>query len=297
MTDVADPGTTRAGFVALAGLPNAGKSTLLNALLGRKLSITAPKPQTTRNRIVAVAAHGDSQLVFVDTPGIHHARGLMHRRMVEQARSSLGEADVSCWLIAADKGIRRPDREQLAALADKSTVIVLNKIDRVSKPSLLPIMAEIAEINPNAQCLPVSALRRQGIDDLTAVLADLVPEGPWLYPSDVLTELPARFFVAELVREQLFRRLREEMPYRLAVVVDRFQERGGRTRIQATIYTDSPSSKKIIVGAGGEGVKTVGIEARRGCERFLETRVDLFLDVKVRKAWQEDERFLAELGI
>jgi len=297
VTDLVSHADSRAGFVALAGLPNAGKSTLLNAILGRKLSITAPKPQTTRNRIVAVSAHGHSQLIFVDTPGIHRARGLMHRRMVKQARSSISDADVSCWIIAADKGVRRHDREELAGLTGKATVIVLTKIDRVAKPLLPPIMRELADLHPQAQCVPISALRREGIEELTGLLAELLPEGPWLYAADVLTELPARFFVAEFVREQLFRRLHEEMPYRVAVVIDRFEQQRGRTHVQATIYTDTPSSRKIIIGAGGETIKAVGIEARRGCECFLEGRVDLFLDVKVRKAWQEDERFLMDLGI
>ncbi len=292
-----EPPGGRAGFIALVGAPNAGKSTLLNAVLGIKISITAPRPQTTRNRILGIHNVDETQLIFVDTPGIHRPRGLMHQRMVERARESVGDADIACWIIDVGRGLRQRDIEEIVALAPQPTVVVLNKVDTIDKRSLLPMLAKLSEVAPAVECVPVSALKHNGVDELIRVLARMVPEGPWLYPEDALTDQTDRFFVAELVREQLFRRLREEMPYRLAVVTEGFEEKQGRVWIQCLIYTDTDSSKKIIIGKAGEAIKAVGIAARKGCELHLQCPVDLRLEVKVRKSWQQDRQFLSELGI
>ena len=290
-------GESQAGFVALVGAPNVGKSTLLNRILGRTLSITAPKPQTTRNRVLAVENRGARQFVFLDTPGIHTAKGLIHDRMVGQARTSAREADLTCWIVDAERGMGRTDREEIGQLADRPVVLALNKVDRIDPTKMLPIIGELAELLPDAACIPISALKGEGVEQLMETLGDLLPKGPWLYDDDTLTDRNERFFVAELVREQLFRQLRQELPYRVAVMVETFEKRGKKTFVSALVYTDSDSSKSMIIGKRGARIKQVGAIARTRIEEFLAEDVYLELLVKVKPGWQDDGRFLEELGI
>ena len=287
----------RAGVIALAGAPNVGKSTLLNRLVGRSLSIATAKPQTTRTRVLGVVTHGPAQLVFTDTPGIHSPRTALHERMVGSARVETRRADLACWLLAADRGWTAVDRRELAALAGRPTVIVVNKVDLVAHERVLPIIAAAAEVVPDGEFFPLSARTGEGVDALLEHLAARMPSGPWLYPADSLTDQPTRFFVAELVREQLFRQLDKELPYRVAVKVEQYEERKPKTYIEAVIFADADSVKKIIVGKEGSRIKAIGKAARKSIETFLGTPIFLQLHVRVRKDWQSDRRFLKELGL
>ncbi len=289
---------TRVGTVTLAGAPNSGKSTLLNKIIGQRLSIATHKPQTTRNRILAVHNQGNCQMIFLDTPGIHGERGLIHRRMLAAARSSMDEADVLCWLIAADRGLRKTDKRELSALSEHPRVIVLlNKMDLVRRQDLLPYMKQVGELAPNAEVLPLSARKGENVETLLELLAARLPPGPWLYGKDVLTDMSERFFVAELVREQLFRQLEQELPYRVAVSVESWERHGRTLHISVCIFTDSKSTRPMIIGHGGERLKSIGSAAREKIERLVESRVHLEIFVKVRANWPSDPHFLAEQGL
>ncbi|MFN2377101.1 MAG: GTPase Era [Candidatus Binatia bacterium] len=293
----ATPVGTRCGFAAIAGAPNVGKSTLLNRILGRPLSIATPKPQTTRRRLLGVESRGEVQLVFCDTPGIHPIRGLMHDRMNAEARQGVREADVVCWILDAVRGVGRIDREEAPRFSPQKTVIVLNKCDAVPRPALLPIIAETASLVPGTDVFPVSARTGEGVDVLVEHLAGRMPEGPWLFDPELFTDQSERYLVSELVREQLFLQLDAELPYRIAVSVDVFRDGPRHTSISATIFTDSDSTKRIIVGKGGSRIKSVGIASRERIEELLGRKVFLELFVKVKPGWQDDPRFLAELGL
>jgi GTP-binding protein Era len=293
--DAASP--KKASIVALAGAPNVGKSTLLNRILGRPLSIATPKPQTTRARVLGVHVFGSTQLAFTDTPGIHEARGPLHERMVGAARAGVQGADQTCWIVSAEHGIGPVDRTELPRLAGRSVTVVVNKIDLAPRERVLPIIAAGAQLAPDAEFFPVSALTGENIDVLLAHLAARATAGEWLYAPDDTTDRPVRFFVAELIREQLFRQLSQELPYHVAVKVDVFEERKPKTYVEATIYTDRDSAKKIIVGREGARIKTIGRSARKAIEAFLECEVYLQLFVRVKKDWQSDPRFLEEIGL
>lgn len=292
-----ETGQTRAGVIALAGAPNVGKSTLLNRIIGQKLSIATAKPQTTRTRVLAIENRGQVQLVFTDTPGIHRPRALVHDRMVERARQSVAGADLVCWIIGADTGVRATDRRELARLGDRPLLVVINKIDTVKRPALLPLLAAVDAVVPATECVPLSAKTGENVALLIERLTASVPEGPWLYPEGTLTDQPLRFFVAELVREQLFIQLDEELPYRVAVKVELYEERDGSDYIEATIYTDSVSTRRIILGQAGARIKTIGTAARRAIENLADHHVYLKLTVKVKKDWHKNRRFLEELGL
>ena len=209
-----EDGATRCGLVAIAGAPNVGKSTLLNRILGRHLSIATSKPQTTRTRVLGIETRGDVQMIFTDTPGIHEPRGLLHERMVDHARSGLRGADLTLWLLAADRGLGRTDRAELPQLAQeggrqdgRAVIVVINKMDLLPRQDLLPLMAAVGELLPEASCVPASAKSGENVERLVDEIATRIPAGPWLYPADALSDQPARFFAAELVREQLFLQL------------------------------------------------------------------------------------------
>lgn len=297
MPDESVPGATRCGYVAIAGAPNAGKSTLLNRILGRPLAIATPKPQTTRRRLLGVETRGDVQIVFCDTPGIHPIRGLMHDRMNMQARQGLREADVVCWIVDGARGAGAIDREEAARLDASRTVIVINKCDAIARPAVLPVIAEATKILPGAEVFPVSARSGEGVEALVGHLAARMPAGPWQFDPDLFTDESERALVAELVREQLFLQLDRELPYRVVVGVDVFRDGPKHTSISATIYTDSDSTKRIIVGKGGARIKSVGIAARGRIEELLGRKVFLELFVKVKPGWQDDPRFLEEMGL
>ncbi len=296
MTD-REESSGRAGFVALAGAPNVGKSTLLNRILGRRLSISTPKPQTTRNRVVGIYTCDAAQLVFIDTPGIHETRGLINQRMVKHAKSSIREADVICWIIDAARGMRSADYKEIPHLVGSNTLLLLNKTDLVSPADLLPLIDSLRPLAADSEIIPLSARSGDNLDTVLHALCSRVPQGPRLYGEDELTDRNERFLAAELVREQLFLQLDEELPYRVAVLVEEFKDEGKRIYIAATVYTDSDSSKRMIIGKGGARIKEVGTKARRRIQELLERHVYLDLHVKVKPRWQQDPRFLEELGI
>lgn len=291
----------RAGFVALVGLPNAGKSTLLNAVLGRKLAIVTPKPQTTRNRILGIETRPDAQYLFVDTPGLHAPRNLLGERMLQAARQTLADADLALWVVdAAD-----PDADGEAEIArrlaaqSRPVVVAVNKIDRISRPGLLPVLARLGESLPGVPLVPVSAARGENLDALLAEVRARLPESPPLYPADAQTDLPERFFAAELVREQVLLGTHEEVPYQSAVRIEGFTEREGRDLVvvEATIVVGRPSHRAIVIGRGGQRLKEIGRRARLGLEQFLGTRVFLDLHVKVDEGWLRSGAKLAEFGL
>jgi GTP-binding protein Era len=292
----------KSGFVSLIGRPNAGKSTLLNRLVGTKLAIVSDKPQTTRNRILGVRNYeGEGQVIFLDTPGIHRPLHRMNVRMVDAAVETISEVDVLVLVVDASEPAGGGDRYvlDLVRKAAVPVVFVLNKIDRVSKPSLLPMMAEAGRQQVFADIVPVSALTGDGVERLERVLLAHLPEGEPLYPEDYLTDQPDRFFAAEIVREQLLRETRAELPFTTAVVVDRFEEpdAGGVLRLYCSILVEQASQKPIVIGRRGELLKRIGTAARLELEKFFGARVYLDLHVKVRPDWRDDERMLNDLGL
>lgn len=290
----------RSGFVAILGAPNAGKSTLLNRLLGEKIAITSRKPQTTRNRILGVVHRAKAQLVFIDTPGIHKARVPLNVRIVDTALAVL--ADVDLVLILADAA--QPDTAsetyllQRLVAVNKPFLLALNKIDRVPKNELLAQMAAWSGRRPFEAILAISALKGLEIDALLEAMQQRLPEGPPFFPEDTLTDVPERFIVAELIREKVFRLTGEEIPYAAAVTVDAFKEdsRSGRIRIHASIHVERASQKGIVIGKGGRKLKEIGQAAREDIERLLAARVYLELFVRVQKNWSRDTRALRKFG-
>lgn len=290
----------KAGLVALVGRPNAGKSTLLNRLVGQKLAIVSDKPQTTRNRIVGVRQYKEGQIVFVDTPGVHKPLHRLNVRMVDAALDTLSEVDLVALVIDATEPSGGGDRFLLDIVKRSKTprILVLNKVDAVDKPTLLPRLVEY-EKEGFEELVPVSALTGENVDRLEQVLLAQLPEGDPIYPEDYLTDQPERFFVAELVREQVLQQTRDELPFSTAVVVDKFEEPDakGLMRFYCTILVERETQKPILVGKGGARIKAIGTEARKELEKFFDARVFLDLHVKVREGWREDERMLDSLGL
>jgi GTP-binding protein Era len=289
----------KAGFVALVGRPNAGKSTLLNRLVGTKLAIVSDKPQTTRNRIVGVRNYQEAQVVFVDTPGIHKPLHRMNVRMVDAAVDAMRDVDVVALLVDASEAMGAGDRYTLGLVKRVASpvVLVLNKVDRVTRKDLLPMIDVWREEHEFADIVPVSALTGENVDRLEQVLLSHLSEGEPLYPPDYLTDQPERFFVAEAVREQVLRHTHAELPYTSAVVVDRFEEPDARglMRLYCTILVERASQKPIVIGRGGEMIKRIGTAAREELERFFQAKVFLDLHVKVESEWRENERRLDEI--
>ena len=290
----------KSGFVSLIGRPNSGKSTLLNLLLGEKIAITSPKPQTTRNRILGIKNLPSAQLIFLDTPGIHRSKGILNQSMVRTALSTLQEVDSICFLVEADF----PDNEENEWILEnlkktaKPIFLVINKIDLVSKGNLLPIMERYSRARPFEQIIPVSALLGEGVDVLVKELLKVLPEGPRLFPEEMITDLPERFLAAELIREKVFHLTRDEVPYATATVVEEFKERPDRNLvvIRATILVERESQKGILIGEKGRRLKEIGRLAREEIEALLGTKVFLELWVKVEKNWREDPQALRRLG-
>jgi GTP-binding protein Era len=289
----------RAGFVTVVGRPNVGKSTLVNRLVGQKVAIVSDKPQTTRNRILAVVNRPGAQMVLFDTPGIHKPMHEMNRRMVETATRSIGQGDVVLWLAEVTEPPGPGDRfiEGLLKKSGLPVVLALNKIDRVPRPRILPAIEAWRHVADFAEIVPVSALKGDNVDRLESVLLGRLPEGKALYPEDFLTDLPERFFVAEMVRERILHHTREEIPYVTGVVIEQFKEEEGLVRIHAAILVERDNQKGILIGRGGSMLKTVGTEARLQIEAFLGTKVFLGLFVKVREHWRENEGILGEMGL
>ena len=294
----------RAGFASLIGRPNAGKSTLLNRLVGTKLAIVSDKPQTTRNRIVGVrnvAGDTPGQVVFVDTPGIHRPLHRMNVRMVDVALDAIRSVDVVVMVLDAAVDTGAGDRFVLRLTEKVSAPVVaaLNKIDLIAKPRLLPVIDWYRQQREFAAIVPISALTGDGCERLLSTVLELLPEGEPLYPDDYLTDQPERVLVAEAVREKLLRHTRAELPFSTAVVVDKFEEAGrdGLIRAWCSILVDRPSQKAIVIGRGGAQIKRIGTEARADLERFFAARLHLDLHVRVRAGWREDERMLDEIGV
>jgi GTP-binding protein Era len=290
----------KSGFVSLVGLANAGKSTLLNRLVGTKLAIVSDKPQTTRNRIRGVRNLPDAQIVYVDTPGIHRPAHRMNVRMLDAAKEAMRDVDVVVAVIDVTQTPGRGQAQLFDLLRPLSLPVVaaLNKIDLVAKPRLLPIIERVHREREMSAIVPVSALSGDGVDRLERELVALLPAGEPLYPPDYLTDQPERFFVAEIVREQVLRHTHAELPFATAVVVDRFEEptAGGVMRLYCSILVERPSQKPILLGRAGEMIKAIGTGARQELERFFDCRVYLDLHVKVKGEWREDERMLDEIG-
>ena len=289
----------KAGFVALVGRPNAGKSTLLNRLVGTKLAIVSDKPQTTRNRIVGVKTSAAGQVVYLDTPGIHKPLHRMNVRMVDAAVDAMRDVDVVALIVDSAERMGGGDRFTLGLVArvQSPIVLVLNKIDRIARRELLPLIDTWRQQHGFADIVPISALTGDNVERLEQVFMSHLPEGEPLYPPDYLTDQPERFFVAEAVREQVLRHTHAELPFTSAVVVDRFEEpdERGLMRLYCTILVERSSQKPIVIGRGGDMIKRIGTAAREEIEKFFGTRVFLDLRVKVESEWREDERRLDEI--
>ena len=293
--------TTRAGFVALIGEPNAGKSTLLNRMVGAKVSIVTHKVQTTRARIRGVAIEGDAQIVFVDTPGLFQPRRRLDRAMVAAAWGGAGDADVVVLMVEAHRGVTKGVEailEKLTQLGDRPVALAINKIDRVERQKLLELTADLNERFPFAETFMISAEKGYGVDDLRKWLAEKLPEGPWLYPEDQIADLPLRMIAAEMTREKLTLRLHQELPYQLTVETENWEEReDGSVRIDQVIYVARDGHKGIVLGKKGETIKAIGALAREEISRFLGRKVHLFLTVKVRPNWLDEAERYSEMGL
>jgi GTP-binding protein Era len=291
---------TRCAFVALIGAPNAGKSTLINALVGAKVSIVSRKVQTTRALVRGIAIEGAAQLVFMDTPGIFAPRRRLDRAMVTTAWTGAHDADIVALLIDAKKGIDEEAEAILGKLGEvkQPKVLVLNKVDIVDKPSLLALAQQIAAKAQFDSVFMLSALAGDGVADLKAWLGTHAPVGPWHYPEDQISDAPLRALAAEITREKLFNRLHQELPYQATVETEVWKElRGGDVRIEQTIYVERESQRKIVLGKGGATIKAIGAEARKEIAELAEQKVHLFLFVKVRGGWGDDPERYRQMGL
>ena len=293
-------GPTRAGFAALIGAPNAGKSTLLNALVGSKVSIVSRKVQTTRALVRGIAIEGRAQIVFVDTPGIFRPKRRLDRAMVTSAWGGAGDADAVCLLLDARKGLDEEGEAILARLPElrQPKILILNKVDLIQRPKLLELAARLNERLAFAHTFMVSALKGDGLDALRRTLAAMMPEGHWLYPEDQISDAPLRMLAAEITREKIYERLHEELPYQSTVETDQWQQRpDGSVRIEQTIFVERESQRKIVLGEGGQTIKAIGQLARKDIAEVAEARVHLFLHVKVRENWADDPERYREMGL
>lgn len=290
---------TRCGYVALVGRPNVGKSTLLNHLLGQKISITSRKPQTTRHKVLGIKTDGENQIIYVDTPGMHREEPrAINRYMNRTADSSLQDVDVVVFVI--DR-LRWTDEDewvlQKLHRAQRPVVLVINKVDLLEdKSALLPWLQAATEKYPFVELVPISALRGHNLTDLEATLAKLLPENPHLFPEDQITDRSERFLAAELVREKIMRQLGDEVPYAMTVEIESFRADGNLLTIDALILVERNGQKKIVIGSGGERIRQIGEDARKEMERLFDSKVMLRLWVKVKSGWSDDERALRSLG-
>jgi GTPase len=297
-----DTDRVKSGFVSFLGRPNAGKSTLLNRIVGHKLAIVSDKPQTTRTRIVGVKNYEDGQVVFVDTPGVHKPMHRMNVRMVDVALEAMREVDVLALVVDISVKPGTGDQYMLDVIKDVKTpvILVLNKVDLVAKNRLLPLIDHYRKAHPFAEIVPLSAADGTNVDVLEKLFLQYLPEGEPLYPPDYVTDQPERFFAAEIIREQVLQLTHDELPFSTAVVIDRFEEPAEGSRllnVYATILVDRESQKGIVVGKAGAMIKKIGTTARQELEQYFGSRVFLDLHVKVKSEWRNDERLLDELGL
>jgi GTPase len=291
---------TRSGFVALAGRPNAGKSTLVNAMVGDKVAIVSDKPQTTRREIRGIATGEEWQLVLVDLPGMQRPRDPLTERMQARVEQALSDADAALFVVDGDQAAGAGDRFIARAIGNVGlpAVTAVNKVDLLGKPGTVAALAAAAELGVEGEIFPVSALRGDGIPELLSHLVSLLPEGPFLYPREDRTDLPARVRLAELIREQALRRTRQEVPHAVEVEVEELEDRDdGSLIVRARLWAETESQRGILIGAGGRMVKAIGTDARREMEQAVGRPVHLDLNVRVRKGWRRDEGLLDRLGI
>ncbi len=297
----------KSGYVSISGRPNVGKSTLLNTILGQKISIVTEKPQTTRNRIIGIKNLPDAQIVFIDTPGIHRPRHKLGEIMVKEARDAIKDVDivllmVEPWGHGNTPGIHPEVNDILKILrsADfsrKPVILAINKIDKIKKPELLPLIDEYNRVFNFKEIVPISALYGDGVDELLRLIVENLPEGPLYYPADQVTDQVERFIVSELIREQVMKHTEEEVPHSVALeIVDWKERENGLINISANIYVERDSQKGIIIGKGGQRLKSIGTEARKNIEGLLNTKVFLELWVKVKERWRDNINVLRELG-
>lgn len=294
------PAGTRAGFVALIGVPNAGKSTLLNSLVGTKVSIVSRKVQTTRALVRGIVMEGAAQVILVDTPGIFAPKRRLDRAMVHSAWSGAADADAVCLLVDARKGVDEEVETILNRLPEvrRPKALILNKIDLIPRDRLLALAASLNERLPFDHTFMISALKGDGVDALKRTLAAMMPPSPWLYPEDQISDAPIRMLASEITREKLYDRLHEELPYRSTVETDQWQVRpDGSVRIEQTIFVERESQRSIVLGKGGQTIKAIGQSARREIAEAAETTVHLFLHVKVRENWADDPARYREMGL
>ena len=290
----------RCGFVALIGAPNAGKSTLLNALVGSKIAIVTHKVQTTRSRLVGVAVHDDSQMIFVDTPGIFEAKKRLERAMVAAAWEGANDADIIIFMVDATRKIEDSTRIIAEGLKEssKKAILVLNKIDLVKRDTLLAKTLELNELGEFEETLMISATTGNGLEGLQDKIALNLPKGPWLYPADHLTDITERLLASEITREKFFLRFHEELPYATTIETERWRDlKDGSVRIEQIIYVERDSQKAMVIGKGGKGLKAIGTQAREELEELLDRKVHLFIFVKVRKGWSDDKERYLNMGL
>lgn len=289
----------KSGFVAIVGRPNAGKSTLLNRLVGEKVAIVSPVPQTTRNQIRGIVNRPEGQIVFIDTPGIHRPLHRMNQRMMKLVHGAFEGLDLVLLIVDSTVPFGQGDRFAINLIREKSVpvILVLNKIDQIEKPRLLPLIQTYASKMAWTEVIPISALKGENLDLLIHSIFNLLSEGPFHFPEELYTDQPERQLAAEFIREKILLHTREEIPHSVAVLVEKFEEAPTLVRIYAAIYVEHNSQKGILIGQNGTMLKQIGSEARRDLERLLNTRVYLELFVKVRRDWRENETTLDELGI
>jgi len=291
---------TRGGFVALAGRPNVGKSTFVNAVVGEKVAIVSDRPQTTRRAIRAIHESGDCQIVLVDLPGVQRPRDVLTARMAKRVQQELDGSDAALLMLNAQQGVGPGDRFIAKALASAGTpvTIAVNKVDRLARAPLMAVLEQAAELELDAEVFPISARSGSGIDRLVAHLVALMPEGPFMFARGESSDQPRELLVAELIREAVIRRTFQELPHAVEVVVEELEyPRDGLVRVRALIWVESDSQKGIVIGAHGRMIKAIGTAARRECERALDAQVHLELSVRVRRDWRADESLLDRLGI
>jgi GTP-binding protein Era len=293
-----NPRRFKAGYVAIAGRPNAGKSTLMNRLLGRRLSIVTPKPQTTRRRVLGIKTGSDHQVVFLDTPGLFEPKYLLQKTMVQAARDCMGMADLVLWMTDASSTLEADERamKHLRPVRVPKWAVI-NKIDLIPKGGLLPMIGRYSSLNLFEEIVPVSALRNDGLDRLFDLILKRIPAGEPLYPTDVMSDEPERFFVSEIIREQVFLQYKDEIPYAATVQIEEFKERPKRKDyVRAVIFVEHESQKGIVIGRGGRALKTVGLKSREAAEAFLERPLFLELYVKVKPRWRNERDAMREFG-
>jgi GTP-binding protein Era len=287
----------KSGFVAVVGRPNAGKSTLVNALVGSKVSIVTPVPQTTRNRILGILNRPEGQVILMDTPGVHKPFSRLNEQMMNFVRQALADRDLAVLIVDAGEKFGKGDEFTIELLKEYAprTILTLNKIDRVNKPDLLPLIERYSKLYGFEEIFPISALHGEGLEGLLAAVLQRLPEGPQYFPPDEYTDQPERFLASEIIREKIIRHTKHELPYVTAVLLDRFEESETMTRLHATIVVEKESQKPIVIGARGARLKEIGSEARQELERLLPPKVFLELYVKVEPHWRDNRAVIAEL--